>query len=320
MNPDRTISSLRDALSKTVGAVGPCTIALSGGLDSSILAILRSQRSDTRCVSVVSTDFGAPDMTYSQLVARKAGLPLDIINVDVSQILETVEKVTKVLGNYNVIEVRSAAVMHMALENAKTAGSNLVMTGDGADELFGGYSFLVNSPQDQLREKLERLQRIMRFSTLTLAKSIGINVALPFADTGMAELSRQIPDDMLVHSTDDGRIGKWILRKAFEKDVTSKIAWRKKVPMSEGSGFDGIQDFLERMIPDSVFESRALAILESDGIKIRNKESLHYYDAYRKAYKAPKPASEGAPRCPDCKSDVSANDGRFCRMCGKFPI
>lgn len=312
--------SLRSQLSKTIDSYTACTIALSGGLDSSIIAALRAQRTDTRCISIVSSDFGASDMTYSQTIARKAGLQLDIINVNIDEILDGVDKTIKVLGNFNPIEIRNATVIYLALCAARNVDSELMITGDGADELFGGYSFLVNAPAGQLRSKLDRLQRIMHFPSIRLAESVNLKTTSPYLSDDLIALSHKIPDDLLVQDSGDGKIGKWILRKTFENDISPKIAWRQKVPMSQGSGLDGIGEFLERIIPDSVFNEQTSDILERDGVRIRNKESLHYYKIFKKECDVLLRAPDGAPSCPDCHSDVSANDGRFCRMCGRFPV
>lgn len=303
-----------------VGSLDPCTLALSGGLDSSIIAALRAGGSDTHCISIVSSDFGAPDMTYSQAVARKAGLPLEIVNADINGILDGADRTVKALGNFNTIEIRNATVMHLVLCAARSAGADLVVTGDGADELFGGYSFLVGAPEGQLRSKLDRLQRIMHFPSMKLAESMGMKTHSPYLDPAVVELSRTISDDLLVGNRDGERIGKWILRKTFEGDIPDAVAWRKKVPMSQGSGLDGLGGFLDRIVPDSVFEKERDEILERDGVRIRDKESLHYYKVYREEFGVPARAPADAPKCPDCHSDTSANDGRFCRMCGRFPI
>ena len=312
--------SIRTALENVLRSIDSCTIALSGGLDSSIIAHLRANDAHTRCISIVSSDFTSPDMAYSQTIARKTGLHLDIINTSIVEILDAIDSTITILGNYNTMEVRNSAVLYLALYNVNERNTDLVLTGDGADELFAGYSFLVNSPAGHLRSKLERLQRIMHFPSIDIAKSLELDISLPYLGKSVIDISRNIPDDLLVRKGDYGKIGKWILRKAFENDLPSKIAWRQKTPMSKGAGFDGLTGFLDRTIPDAVFEKRCANILEKDGVKIRDKESLHYYTIYRKHYDVPTCASEGKPACPDCHSDTSANDGAFCRMCGKFPI
>ncbi len=317
---DNISASLRAALSKSVDSLGACTLALSGGLDSSIIAALRAGRADTHCISIVSNDFGAPDMAYGQMMARKAGLEHEIINVDIDGVLDGVAATIKTLGNFNPIEIRNTTVMQLVLRAARKAGSKLVVTGDGADELFGGYSFLVGAPAGQLRQKMDRLQRIMHFPSIRLAESMDVGTSSPYLDPDVVKISCSIPDDLLVRDNGGQRVGKWILRKTFEDDVSEKIAWRKKVPMSQGSGLDGLGAFLDRIIPDSVFGEQSARILERDGVRIRDKESLHYYNAYRKHHDVPARGPADAPSCPDCHSDVSANDGRFCRMCGRFPV
>ncbi len=317
---DELTTAVRAAVGAAVESCGPGTIALSGGLDSSIIAALRAGSESTRTMSVIAGDFESPDGAYGQAMARRAGLEHEVVNASTSEALDAVEEATRVLGTYSPMEIRSAAVICIALRAARRSGAGLVITGDGADELFAGYSFLARAPRAQLRERLKRLQRIMHFPSMRMAEAMGIKMASPYLDRAVVEVSRTVPEEMLVHGEGDARVGKWILRKAFERDVPHEIAWRQKVPMSRGAGLDGLGGFLDRAMSDGTFAERARRILEDDGVRIRDKESLHYYEVRRRFHDAPARAPDGAPECPDCHSDVSANDARFCRMCGRFPL
>ncbi len=312
--------AVRAAVTTAVESCGHGTIALSGGLDSSIIAALRAGSTSTRTISVIAGDFESPDMAYGQAMARHAGLEHEIVNVSTVEALDAVEEATRVLGTYSPMEIRSAAVICIVLRAACRSGAGLVITGDGADELFAGYSFLARAPRAQLRARLKRLQRIMHFPSMKMAEAMDIKMTSPYLDRGVVEVSRTVPEDMLVHGEGDARVGKWILRKAFERDVPHEIAWRQKVPMSRGAGLDGLGEFLSRAMSDGTFAERTRRILEDDGVRIRDKESLHYYEVRKKFHDVPVHASDGAPECPDCHSDVSANDSRFCRMCGRFPL
>jgi len=311
--------AVRGAVEACAAGQGGATVALSGGLDSSIVAALLAG-TPARCVSVVAGDWDSPDAPHAQAMARHAGRGHTVVNAGAAEALEAAGEAAAALGTYSPMEVRSAAVACLALRAAREAGSGPLLTGDGADELFAGYSFLVAAPAGELRARLDRLQRIMHFPSLRLAEAMGVRAAAPFLDDGVVRASRALPGGLLVREERGARVGKWILRKAFERDVPAGVAWRQKVPMAAGSGLDGLGAFLGRAIPDADFEERARGVLARDGVRVRDKESLHYYEVRRRTHGPPRRAPAGAPACPDCGSDVSAGGGRYCRMCGRFPL
>lgn len=311
--------AVKAAVEACAAAHGGAMVALSGGLDSSIVAALLAG-TPARCVSVVAGDWDSPDMSYAQAMARHAGLAHTIVNAGAADALDAAGEAIGALGTYSPMEIRSAAVACLALRAAREAGSGPLLTGDGADELFAGYAFLVGAPAGTLRARLDRLQRIMHFPSLRLAAAMGVRASAPFLDDGVVRASRGLREGLLVREERGARVGKWILRKAFERDVPAAIAWRQKVPMSAGAGLDGLGAFLGRVIPDADFEERARGALERDGVRIRDKESLHYYEVRRRAHGPPRKAADGAPACPDCGSGVGDAGARYCRMCGRFPL
>ena len=113
------------------------------------------------------------------------------------------------------------------------------------------------------------------------------------------------------------KYGKWILRKAYENDMPKSIVWREKSPMQDGSGTSGLTKLFDSIIPDNVFNEKITEIKTNDDVQIRTKESLHYYEIFRKKNKVEKSLSELT--CPDCKNTLAINT-KFCQMCGKFPI
>lgn len=315
---------MEDLLSKAVEILQKAALEcrskhllLSGGLDSTILAHFLKDRGIS-AISIISKDFVANDLTYCQLVAQRFGIPLQMKMCDTTEIYNGIEETIKILKNFNDIEIRNNVIVYLAISELKNQGFASVITGDGADELFAGYNFLLSKSREDLEQDLKRIEKIMHFPSRQIGQSLGVTVEMPFCNKDVVDFARSLPADMLVRDEGDRRFGKWILRKAFEDRIPKQIVWRTKSPMQDGAGTQGLTEFFSATIPDSLFNERAKKIKEEDGVTIRTKESLQYYEIYRRHYKVPAAGPE-RPSCPDCSAAIDENS-RFCRMCGRFPI
>jgi asparagine synthase (glutamine-hydrolysing) len=291
-------------------------ISLSGGLDSTIIAYFLKQKKP-KSIAIIADDFVSTDLTYCQMVSKQMQLPLSIYNVKTTTILEAIEETIKILGNFNDIEIRNNVVMYLAIKWAKEKGEQSIITGDGADELFAGYSFLINKPENQLEDEIKRVCSIMHFPTQKIGKALGIRIESPFLEDKMVELARLIPADLKVKNEKEKRYGKWILRKTFEKHIPLQIVWRDKSPMQEGSGTIGLTNLFESIIGEEQFVEKKLTIEKEDDVIIRSRESMHYYEIFKRFFGSPVD-NKAKNRCPYCKHKV--NNSKFCRMCGAFPI
>jgi asparagine synthase (glutamine-hydrolysing) len=135
----------------------------------------------------------------------------------------------------------------------------------------------------------------------------------------MVNFAKSIPVNLKVKEENGEKFGKWILRKAFEKKIPKTIAWRKKSPMQDGAGTTALTNLFEILIPDDVFKKRVKELQESDKVFIQSKESLHYYDIYKKYCRPPYELHSSSIKCPKCQFSVESNT-KFCRMCGSYPI
>jgi asparagine synthase (glutamine-hydrolysing) len=293
------------------------TISLSGGLDSSILAYYLQKRRP-KAVSIVAKDFEASDLTYCQIAAQEFDLPLTIYKVETEKILEAIEETIKILKNFNDIEIRNNIVMYLALKWAKENQSNGVITGDGADELFAGYNFLLKKPKGELEEEIKRVFSIMHFPTQKIGNALGVPVESPFLDEDFVKFALSIPVDLKVNTMNGKKYGKWILRKTFEGKIPQKILWREKSPMQEGAGTSNLEGLFEKMISNELFEKNKEMIYKNHGIKIRTKESMHYFDIFQKYFGIHQISKDVEQACPYCH--FNSKNSKFCRMCGAFPI
>ena len=300
-------------------AVNECKsdwIALSGGLDSSILAHLRKDQKP-QTMTIITKDFLGTDLTFAQIIAKHLGLNLSLIQVSMEEVLDSINETIKILGNYNDIEIRNSIVPYIYLTTLKKKGVDSVITGDGADEVFAGYNFLLKKSDEEIGEELKRIKKIMHFPSKDIARSLNMKVETPFLNEELIKFSDDIEISKKINAKDGEKFGKWILRETFEKYLPNNITWREKSPMQDGSGTNNLTGLFNTIITDDIFTQKKTRILEADGVYIRTKESLHYYECFRKTNSVKKSDSDN--RCPDCNYEIAPNS-RFCRMCGKFPI
>jgi len=292
-------------------------IAFSGGLDSSILARIK-KGSDLNAITIITKDFIGSDLQYSQIVAKHIGIPLELEYVKTDEILSAVENTIKILKNFNDIEIRNSIVPYLYLNILKEKNVTKVITGDGADEIFAGYNFLLKKDQNELKNELKRIKDIMHFTSQKIAKVFGISIQMPFVDESIIRSVETLPISLLINQKNDNRFGKWILRKAFENDLPPSVIWRKKIAMQDGSGTASLTQLFDSIITDDVFKEKVKKIKMADNVTIRTKESLHYYQLYKNNFRIPE-GQNGKNLCPDCNAEL-INNSKFCRMCGKFPI
>jgi len=311
-------SELYQLLDETVSTSKTDYLSLSGGLDSTILAYFLKNKK-MKGISIITKDFVATDLTYCQLVAKKFGIPLDLLIVSTQDLLTAIEETIKIFKIFNNIEIRNSIVMYITLQSIKEKGFNSIMTGDGADELFAGYNFFLKKKDSELDMELERIWEVMHFPTKKIGENLKIKVESPFLNQKMIDFAKSIPVNLKVHEEDGTKYGKWILRKAFEKKIPKSIVWRKKSPMQDGAGTTGLINLFESLISDDVFKKRTILIQETDKVAIQTKESLHYYDIYTKYFEPPYKLHLSSTKCPKCQFQVKSN-AKFCRMCGSYPI
>jgi len=291
-------------------------IALSGGLDSSILAHLRKDQKP-QTMTIITKDFLGTDLTFAQIIAKHVGLSLSLIQVNMEEVLDSINETIKILGNFNDIEIRNSIVPYIYLSTLKKKGINSVITGDGADEVFGGYNFLLKKSDNEIEDELKRIKKIMHFPSKDIARSLDMEVETPFLNEDMIKFSDNLSVSKKINSKEGKKFGKWILRETFEEYLPNNITWREKSPMQDGSGTNNLTGLFNTIITDEIFTQKKAKILEEDGVYIRTKESLHYYECFKKSNSVKKSDSDN--RCPDCNYEIGVNS-RFCRMCGKFPI
>jgi len=266
-------------------------VLLSGGLDSSVIACLASKYSNSESKSkptaiVVALEEGT-DIHYSRLVAETFGLGLKIKIFDIEAAIKSIPEVVRALDTYNPMLIRFGVAMYAALSYAKELDFPAVMTGDGGDELFFGYRHLFTREQKEIEERMgDKIRRIKEKEPLvseTLGSLLDIEVKQPFLDSRIIEFASKIPFELKVRKAktngeEEGEvIGKWILRKAFEKFLPTEIIWRRKEETDISRGTDKLSRIVSLRMSDAEFKQ----ISKSTEVRITSREEAYYYKMMR---------------------------------------
>jgi asparagine synthase (glutamine-hydrolysing) len=294
-------------------------ILLSGGLDTSILAVVASKFVSLKAFTVALQGAPAPDVKYATLMAKRLKLKHLVHYFGEDELYDGIKKVVETMKSFDPMEIRNSAAVYVGLKVAKENGVNAVMTGDGCDELFAGYSFLFNLEKEQLDLELRKMWKVMSFSSVPLAKAIGLKAKLPYLEPDFKVFAMKLDSQYKVQREKGRVLGKWILRKAFEDFLPKEVVWRVKTPIEHGSGTTVLPSMFSQKISDAEFEEKKTKYLDEDKVTIRDKEQLFYYEIYRLTFGAPCSTDPSGKLCPQCNSNV-AEKSTFCRTCGAYPI
>jgi asparagine synthase (glutamine-hydrolysing) len=259
---------LRSKLKKVVERSRAEGILLSGGLDTSILAFVARPSVG---FTVALKDSLASDLGYSEKIAKLLGIQHKKMEFTREEALATLPEVIGILKTFDLALPNDLAI-YFALKLAKGSEINSVMTGDGADELFAGYSYMAELPPEDLERYIRRLSQNWHFSAGYLGRALGIEIKQPFLDEDFVRFVLEISPELKVK---DG-VGKYILRKSFEDLITPEIVWRRKEPIEYGSGSTKLHEIINSMVTDEKFQ---LARNEVD-IKFINKEHFFCWRIY----------------------------------------
>ena len=294
-------------------------ILLSGGLDTSVLAVIASKFVSLKAFTVALRGAQAPDVEYATLVANDLQLKHLIHYFDESELHNAIQAVVKTMRSFDPMEIRNSVTIYIGLRVAREERMSTIMTGDGCDELFAGYGFLFDLEKGQLDLELQKLWSVMSFSSVPLARALRVKARLPYLDPDFKSFAMKLDSRYKIRS-EKGRIwGKWIIRKAFEGVLPEEVIWRVKMPIEHGSGTTVLPSIIDKKISNEEFEEKRSEYLVKDKVTIRNKEQLFYYEVYRSALGVPHLTNPKSKPCPQCNSNVTEK-ATYCRTCGAYPI
>jgi len=295
-NKETSIKAIHDSLSSAVKrqlmSDVPYGVLLSGGLDSSITSALAKKFASKRIESGDKQDAwwpqlhsfsvglkGAPDLKAAKIVADHIGTIHHEINFTIQEGIDAIRDVIYHLETYDITTVRASTPMYLMARAIKSLGIKMVLSGEGADELFGGYLYFHKAPNSKEfhKETVRKLDKLHQYDCLRANKSLaawGIEGRVPFLDKEFIEVAMNInPDDKMIKN---GRIEKWVLRKAFEEYLPESVLWRQKEQFSDGVGYswiDSLKELVEKEVSDEDLKNA------SNIFKIntpQNKEEYYY--------------------------------------------
>jgi len=298
------IDKIRKKIKCAVDESGAEGLLLSGGLDSSILVALAPGVS---AFTVTLEPYGE-DGEYAKILTQVLHIKSYHRMIGIEEAVDSIPAVIGILKSFDPAIPNDIAT-YFALKLAKEKGAKGVMTGDGSDELFAGYSFMFDLPD--LESYTLGLKDRMYFSSNILGQKLGVEIKQPYLSHETIELALEIPKDLKIKVEGEKRWGKWILRKAFEDLLPAKIIWQDKRPLEYGSGTRRLRRIISEKISDEEFEEKRRLY----PVRFISKEHLYYYEIYRRVVGEIPAPEKGDTTCVGCGAGIE-KEANHCRICG----
>ncbi|MCX6292633.1 MAG: asparagine synthase B [Bacteroidetes bacterium] len=306
--------ALEDAVHRQLMSDVPYGVLLSGGLDSSIISAVtkkfaakRIESGDTQMAwypqlhSFAVGLIGSPDLAAARKVAEHIGSVHHEINFTIQEGLDAIRDVIYHLETYDVTTIRASTPMYLLGRVIKSMGIKMVLSGEGSDELFGGYLYFHKAPDAKSfhEETVRKLSKLHLYDCLRANKSLaawGIEGRVPFLDKEFMDVAMRLnPKDKMAGN---GKMEKWILRKAFEDYLPESIAWRQKEQFSDGVGYSWI-DTLKVVAAEKISDEQlANAKFRFPIHPPMSKEEYHYRSIFHEHF----PSDSAAACVPSVKS------------------
>ena len=300
----------------------PYGVLLSGGLDSSLIAAITKKFSNKRIEENDSKDAWwpqlhsfsvglkeSPDLKAAKIVANHINTVHHEVIITIQEGLDAVRDVIYSLETYDVTTIRAATPMYLMARVIKSMGIKMVLSGEGADEIFGGYLYFHKAPNSEEfhEETIRKLKNLHLYDCLRANKSMaawGVEARVPFLDKEFLEVAMKI--DPKIKMINHKNIEKLILREAFEEYLPEVILYRQKEQFSDGVGYDWIDTLktvAEERVTDDQFENSSSVFTLNTPL---SKEE--YY--YRKIFNEFFPSNSSALTVPSkpsvaCSSEIA---------------
>lgn len=301
---ETSIQELKEALEAAVHrqlmSDVPYGVLLSGGLDSSITSAIAKKYAQKRIESDDKSEAwypqlhsfsvgldGSPDLAAAQKVADHIGTIHHEIKFTIQEGLDAIKDVIYNIETYDITTIRSSTPMYLMARVIKSMGIKMVLSGEGADEIFGGYLYFHKAPnaQEFHEETIRKLDKLHMYDCLRANKSLmawGIEGRVPFLDKEFMDVAMRInPQDKMINGE---RMEKWVIRKAFEDMLPESVAWRQKEQFSDGVGYswiDTLKEIVEKEITDEQLANAKFRFPINTPL---NKEEFYYRSIFEEHF------------------------------------
>ncbi len=308
---DRLGDELARAVAGHMSSRGCDCVLFSGGIDTSFIASSALEAGlRPRLVTVELP--GASDGAFSRRAAEALGLQLLVAPSDEESMRSCVRDAVLVTRSIDPIEIAADAAVCLGLRAARDLGCRCVATGDGGDELFLGYPFLFSYGEKEVERWYSRVLTGSRFASRDLGPWIGVRVELPLYTDEARRIALEAPLECKVGRRDGRAYGKLLMRRRLERVGLAAIAWRDKVPVTDGSGASSL---ILRWSSEVGLEA-AIEASRRSGIAFPSRAHVRLYlEAEAMGIGRPGRCSDPSASCPTCGSCM---DGGFCRFCGTY--
>ncbi|MEA4981119.1 MAG: asparagine synthase B [Paludibacter sp.] len=324
--------ALEDAVERQLMADVPYGVLLSGGLDSSIISAVAKKFARLRIESGNTEEawwpqlhsfavglVGSPDLAAARKVADHIGTVHHEINFTVQEGLDAIRDVIYHIETYDVTTIRASTPMYLLARVIKSMGVKMVLSGEGADEIFGGYLYFHKAPnaEEFHKETVRKLSKLHMYDCLRANKSLaawGVEGRVPFLDKEFMDVAMRLnPTDKMAGK---GKMEKWVLRKAFEDYLPESVTWRQKEQFSDGVGYSWI-DTLKALTSEKVTDEMMEKVNETYPIHPpMNKEEYYYRTIFHEHFGSDS-AAECVPSVPSvaCSTPIALEwDEAFKKM------
>jgi len=288
----RLRKALEDAVHRQLMSDVPYGVLLSGGLDSSIVSAVAKKFSGRRIETQDMREAwwpqlhsfavglkGSPDLAAASKLAEHIGSVHHEIIFSIQEGLDAIRDVIYHLETYDVTTVRASTPMYLMARAIKSMGIKMVLSGEGADEIFGGYLYFHKAPNPQAfhEETIRKLSKLHLYDCLRANKALaswGVEGRVPFLDKEFMDVAMTLnPKDKMANN---GRMEKWVLRKAFEDYLPESVAWRQKEQFSDGVGYSWI-DTLKQLVAEKVTDEQMTTARFMFPINTPQSKEEYYY-------------------------------------------
>jgi asparagine synthase (glutamine-hydrolysing) len=301
-------AALEDAVKRQLMCDVPYGVLLSGGLDSSIISAITKKYAARRIENNCQTEAwwpqlhsfaiglkGSPDLAAAEKVANHLGTIHHQIHFTVQEGLDALRDVIYHIETYDVTTIRASTPMYLMARYIKAMGIKMVLSGEGSDEIFGGYLYFHKAPdaREFHEETVRKLSALHLYDCKRANKSMaawGVEGRVPFLDKEFIDVAMRLnPSDKMCGN---GKIEKHLLREAFSSMLPHEVAWRQKEQFSDGVGYswiDSIKAHVEKEVTDQMFEAAAFRFPVNTPL---TKEAYYYRSTFEEHF-----PSEHSVRC-----------------------